>query len=383
MAVLPPPTQDIYLVDDANMVEPEDRQKILAMGRELDQKTGAQVVVVTMNTLGPESIENYANKLFRKWGIGDRKKNNGVLLLIAKEDRKFRIEVGYGLEGAITDGYAGNVLDGMKSDFRGGKYSSAILATYGKLTKKAYEAENMAAPESVSAAVASTNAASSTDEDDEEWTWPEILLGVPLGLIMIGLLLWCLWQMLYLVWMVFALLLFLAGFERRELGTRRMILVSVMTALSVLGRMLPVIKPITALTVLSAMYLGPEAGFLTGALSAVLSNFIMGQGPWTPFQMLAWGLIGLFAGLLAKPLRRSRLLLYGYGLLSGAAYSMIMDIWTTVWTYGEFTLRQYGAAVVSSMPYPVVYAASNVIFLMLLAKPFGDKLARIGKKYGL
>ena len=86
----------------------------------------------------------------------------------------------------------------------------------------------------------------------------------------------------------FALLLFLAGFERRELGTRRMILVSVMTALSVLGRMLPVIKPITALTVLSAMYLGPEAGFLTGALSAVLSNFIMGQGPWTPFQMLAW-----------------------------------------------------------------------------------------------
>ncbi|MBR6717945.1 MAG: ECF transporter S component [Oscillospiraceae bacterium] len=181
----------------------------------------------------------------------------------------------------------------------------------------------------------------------------------------------------------FALLLFLAGFERRELGTRRMILVSVMTALSVLGRMLPVIKPITALTVLSALYLGPEAGFLTGALSAVLSNFIMGQGPWTPFQMLAWGMIGLFAGLLAKPLRRNRLLLYLYGMVSGFAYSMILDIWTTVWTYGEFTFRQYGAALVSSMPYPVVYALSNLIFLMLLAKPFGEKLARIGKKYGL
>ena len=181
----------------------------------------------------------------------------------------------------------------------------------------------------------------------------------------------------------FALLLFLAGFERRELGTRRMILVSVMTALSVLGRMLPVIKPITALTVLSAMYLGPEAGFLTGALSAVLSNFIMGQGPWTPFQMLAWGLIGLFAGILSKPLRRSKVLLYGYGILSGLAYSMVMDIWTTVWTYGEFTIRQYAAAVASSMPYPVVYAVSNLIFLMLLAKPFGEKLARIEKKYGL
>ena len=74
---------------------------------------------------------------------------------------------------------------------------------------------------------------------------------------------------------------------------------------------------------------------------------------------------------------------YLYGAVSGFAYSMILDIWTTVWTYGEFTFRQYGAALVSSMPYPVVYALSNLIFLMLLAKPFGEKLARIGKKYGL
>ena len=91
----------------------------------------------------------------------------------------------------------------------------------------------------------------------------------------------------------------------------------------------------------------------------------------------------MFAGLLAKPLRRAKLLLYFYGILSGIGYSMVMDIWTTVWTYGEFSLRQYAAAVISSMPYPVVYAVSNLIFLMLLAKPFGDKLARIGKKYGL
>lgn len=210
MAVLPPPTQDIYLVDDAGMVEAEDRQKILAMGRELDQKTRAQVVVVTISTLGPESIEDYANKLFRKWGIGDKKKNNGVLLLIAKEDRKFRIEVGYGLEGSITDGYAGSVLDGMKSDFRGGKYSSAIVSAYGKLTKKAYEAENMVVPESVDSASAPTKTSSSpSDDEDEEWTWPEILLGIPIGLLLIGALLWCLWQMFALVWMLFAFLLYL------------------------------------------------------------------------------------------------------------------------------------------------------------------------------
>lgn len=182
---------------------------------------------------------------------------------------------------------------------------------------------------------------------------------------------------------ILALLLFFAGFDRREIGTRRMILVSVMTALSVLGRLLPVLKPITALTVLSALYLGAESGFLVGALSAVLSNFIFGQGPWTPFQMLAWGLIGLFAGMLTKPLSRSRLLLCGYGLLSGAGYSMLLDVWTTVWTYGEFTLRAYTAALAAALPMTCIYAVSNVVFLALLAKPVGEKLARIRKKYGL
>ena len=185
------------------------------------------------------------------------------------------------------------------------------------------------------------------------------------------------------IMVLLALLLFLAGFERRELGTRRMILVSAMTALSVIGRLLPLIKPITALTVLSAMYLGPEAGFLVGALSAVLSNFVMGQGPWTPFQMLAWGLIGLFAGIFAKPLKKSPLLLYIYGMLSGVAYSMLLDIWTTVWTYKEFTLPEYLAAITSALPLTALYAVSNVIFLCVFAKPVGDKLSRIKKKYGL
>ena len=206
---------------------------------------------------------------------------------------------------------------------------------------------------------------------------PALVLLMPLGV-----------QSQYYAWVSFvmtvlALILFIAGFERQELGTRRMIVVSVMTALSVLGRLLPLIKPITALTVLSALYLGPEAGFLVGALSAVLSNFVMGQGPWTPFQMLAWGLIGLFAGILAKPLKKSRLLLYVYGLLSGVGYSMLMDIWTTVWTYKEFTLREYAAAISTAVPLTVLYAVSNLIFLMLFAKPVGDKLERVRKKYGL
>ena len=121
------------------MIDDATKNQILEIGGELDKKYKAQIVVVTIETLSGNSIEEYANDLFRNWGIGDKNLNNGVLLLIAKDDRKFRIEVGYGLEGAITDGYAGEILDGMTNYFREGDYSAGILQAYGELTRKTYE----------------------------------------------------------------------------------------------------------------------------------------------------------------------------------------------------------------------------------------------------
>lgn len=183
-----------------------------------------------------------------------------------------------------------------------------------------------------------------------------------------------------------ALVLFSCGFERRKTGTRRMILVAVMTALSVVGRfvfmLIPGFKPITALVVITAMYLGGEAGFLTGALSALISNFYFGQGPWTPFQMLSWGLLGLLAGFLARLLKKSRVLLSAYGVFAGVAYSFIMDVWTVLWYNGGFNAALYAAALGTALPYTVAYAVSNVIFLNLLARPFGEKLERVRVKYG-
>lgn len=136
-AVLPKPAQLEYIVDTAGMVSAEDSAQITKIGTELRDKTKAEIVVVTVPTLGGTDIETYANELVRSWGIGDAKLNNGVLLLIAKDDRAFRIEVGYGLEGAITDGYAGSVLDAMKSEFRKENYSPAILEAYITLVQKA------------------------------------------------------------------------------------------------------------------------------------------------------------------------------------------------------------------------------------------------------
>ena len=181
---------------------------------------------------------------------------------------------------------------------------------------------------------------------------------------------------------VLAVVLFIAGFERKEIGTRRMVLVSVMIALSVVGRFIPFFKPVTALTVIAAIALGGEAGFLVGAFSALLSNFYFGQGPWTPFQMLAWGLVGLFAGLLSGALRKSRVLLLLFGVLSGAVFSAVMDLWTVLWYSESLSPDLYLSALLAALPHTALYAASNFLFLFFLAKPFFRKLDRIRIKYG-
>ena len=186
---------------------------------------------------------------------------------------------------------------------------------------------------------------------------------------------------------IMALLLFFAGFEKKIIGTRRMVIIAVMTALSVIGRfifaVIPGFKPITAIVVITAVWLGPESGFLTGALSAVISNFYFGQGPWTPFQMFAWGIIGLVAGYLSKYLKKNRPALAVYGIFAGIFYSMLMDVWSVLWYNNNFEMSVYLAALVTAIPYTISYAASNVIFLLLLGRPFGEKLERVKLKYGV
>lgn len=182
---------------------------------------------------------------------------------------------------------------------------------------------------------------------------------------------------------VLSLLLFLAGFEKKQTGTRRMILSAIMIALSVVGRFIPVFKPITAVTVITAVWLGRETGFLVGSFSALLSNFYFGQGPWTAFQMMAWGMIGWLAGLMAKPLKKHRWALVFYGVFSGIAYSFIMDIWSVLGYNDVFNWDLYLAAITTAIPHTILYAISNFIFLTFMAKPFGEKLDRIKIKYGV
>ena len=180
-----------------------------------------------------------------------------------------------------------------------------------------------------------------------------------------------------------SVIFFMTGYEKKKTGTRRLIIAAALIALSVISRFIPFFKPVTALTIISGVYLGPETGFLVGSMSAVISDFYFGLGPWTPFQMLAWGLIGLAAGLLAGILKKNMPLMVIFSALSGVAFSMIMDTWTVIWMNESFSIAAYVAVLTPSLPFMLLYVASNVIFILVLAKPIGKKLERMRIKYGV
>ena len=182
---------------------------------------------------------------------------------------------------------------------------------------------------------------------------------------------------------VLSIAAFFGGFEQKKTGSRRLILVAVMVALSVIGRFIPFFKPISAITVLTAVYFGKEAGFLTGSLSAVISDIYFGMGPWTPFQMLSFGLIGFFAGIFGERFKKSTPLLLIYGAVSGIVFSFIMDVWTVVWYSGGFDPSLYAAALYTAIPYTVLYSVSNILFLALFSRPLGRKFDRIKTVYSV
>lgn len=127
----PKPTSNKYLNDYAGVVDQSSSKQIIALGNELEKQTGAQVVIVTINSLEGVPIEDYANGLFRKWGIGQASKDNGVLILLAVKDKVWRVEVGRGLEGRLPDALTNRImLELGKDDFIAGEYGQGLSKAY-------------------------------------------------------------------------------------------------------------------------------------------------------------------------------------------------------------------------------------------------------------
>src|SRR6266403_2215180 len=124
-----------YVSDLTGVIAPEARTRLEALCADVEQKTGAQMAIVTVQSLDGESVENYAVDLYKQLGVGSKKDNRGVLLLVAPHERKYRIEVGYGLEPVINDARAGDAGRAMVPFLRRGDFSSAIETAAWQLAK--------------------------------------------------------------------------------------------------------------------------------------------------------------------------------------------------------------------------------------------------------
>lgn len=135
---LPLPNPATLVVDGANLLNDFDKQQLEKKLVELDRNSTNQIAVVTVNNLNGLPIEEVAYETFKAWGIGGKKNNNGILLLISKEDRKIKIEIGYGLEGAIPDVIAKRIIvDDLRPAFKLQNYYSGINAAVDNLAKAA------------------------------------------------------------------------------------------------------------------------------------------------------------------------------------------------------------------------------------------------------
>jgi uncharacterized membrane protein len=150
--------------------------------------------------------------------------------------------------------------------------------------------------------------------------------------------------------------------------------------------MLPHFKPMVAVVIISGIAFGGEAGFLVGAVTMLVSNMLFGQGPWTPWQMMALGLIGFLSGILNRigllPAKRLTLCIYGF-LVTVFIYGGIMNPASCVMSVYEVTWQTILAAYISGIPVDLVHASSTFIFLWVGAKPLLEKLQRVKIKYGL
>lgn len=175
----------IYVQDYAQVLSAEDKRRLLSIGQELDDKTTAQLTVVIVKTLDGQPIEDYALAILREWGIGSKEKNNGALIVVAVQDRRSRIEVGYGLEGLLTDGLTGRIQDqSMIPYFRKGNYAAGIVNGYA-VTASLIAKDAGVQLTSINSEQIAVPAKTTNNTDQEYPFWLKLLIGAGIVLLLI------------------------------------------------------------------------------------------------------------------------------------------------------------------------------------------------------
>ncbi|NRF96241.1 ECF transporter S component [Paenibacillus frigoriresistens] len=185
-----------------------------------------------------------------------------------------------------------------------------------------------------------------------------------------------------------AIVPFFLHFERRSLQSREIVLVAVLSAIAAVGRVpfavLPSVQPTSFVIIVTGLVFGAETGFMVGALAALVSNMFLGQGPWTPWQMFGWGMIGCTAGVMNQwGWLKNRFILLVFGFLWGILFGWIMNIWFLANIGQDVTWPVVLTAYASSFYFDLAHALSNVIFLSVMGSGWIKILKRYKRKYGL
>lgn len=186
-----------------------------------------------------------------------------------------------------------------------------------------------------------------------------------------------------------AMVPFFARFERKQLQAREVVLLAMLVAIAAVSRVpfaaVPSIQPMTFVIIVTAISFGAESGFIVGALAALVSNMFLGHGPWTPWQMFTWGMVGLTAGMLKDTgwfIRRPVLLAFGFiwGLLFGwiMNLSMVPTLFQSV-----FSWKALMAVYAAGFYFDLLHALANVFFLAVFGGSWVKIMLRFKKKYGL
>ena len=195
------------------------------------------------------------------------------------------------------------------------------------------------------------------------------------------------------VLIVLAIVIFVRSFERKKPGTKDVVLLSVMISLGVVGRlvffMVPQFKPCAAIVIITGIMLGKQAGFLSGVMTAFISDMFFGMGPWTLWQMIGFGLIGLISAIIFNQERIekmggfAKLILCTYGfLITFLLYGLLMDTATVFMVTDKPKLSTFIATYSAGIIFNMIHGISTFIFLYLMANPLSKKIKRVLVKYG-
>ncbi|WP_347489011.1 ECF transporter S component [Desulfoscipio sp. XC116] len=193
------------------------------------------------------------------------------------------------------------------------------------------------------------------------------------------------WALLSVLLVGLSLLAFFRRFDHTEISAREIALIATMASLAAVARVpfavIMSVQPTTFMVMITGYVFGAQTGFMVGAVAALVSNFFLGQGPWTPWQMFSWGLCGMAAGLLGRKQTEFKripfLLLCG---IWGYLFGWIMNIWHWLAFVYPLTLKTFIATYMASFAFDTLHAAGNIVFTLILGKSFYLVLVRFRKK---